>query len=439
MLILYIRLFNALCLEKEVKGKDKGKTKESRIRVERKFVLFLIHTPIGLELFDKLANTSAGRIYARFNIYLMPVITALALFLIVSSLIFLSSNSAVRAGTRSLGPQANLLIPGLNPYLPWTYGWVALIVTIVIHEAGHGIVARVYNIKVESTGILLFLGIPVGAFVNISPEELAKCTLKQKSAILTAGPLNNMIVVAVSLIALYFIVSTLTPIPTANIPQYGLAVFGVTDHSLASSIGLSTGSIIETVAGHKIYGVSDLEPLLKSNLGNVVSITWKDNKGYQITKLANLPTPKQVQANQGILGVSIGIVPNAAEALKVYKDAFSFKSSFLLLLSPPTIGAGESQVPFSDQMAPKYHSSLGPAFYPIANMFYWLMFVNFNVAIFNALPIGPLDGGQLYNSVLETRLRSKPAKLQSISTLMTYAMVAIVAVSVLVPYFPFLH
>ncbi len=366
----------------------------------------------------------------------MPIITALALFLIVSSLILISSDSEVRVGTRSLGPQANLLIPGLNPYLPWTYGWIALIVTIIIHEAGHGIVARVYNVKVESTGILLLLGLPIGAFVNISPEELGKSTLKQKSAILTAGPLNNMIFVAISLIALYFIVSTLNPIPTTGAPEQGLVVLGVNDHSVASAIGLTKGSIIEIVAGQKILKTDDLEPLLKSNLGNTVAITWKDNAGHQITKLANLPPPKQVQANQGILGVSIGILPDAAKALKVYKDAFSFNSlNHQILLLPPTFGAGEDLVPFSDLMAPKYHSSMGPAFYPLANMFYWLMFVNFNVAIFNALPIGPLDGGQLYNSFLEARLRSKPAKIQSISSLITYVMIAIVVYSVFLPYF----
>ena len=103
------------------------------------------------------------------------------------------SNGAARAGVRDVGPQSNLLIPGLNPYLPWTYGWLALVITIIVHEAGHGIVARVYNIKVESTGIVLILGIPIGAFVNIEREELAKTPLKIKSAILTAGPLNNRI------------------------------------------------------------------------------------------------------------------------------------------------------------------------------------------------------------------------------------------------------
>ena len=410
---------------------------KKRVWVERKFILILIHTPFGLDFFDKLANTKAGRVYARFNLYLMPVITAGAIFLIVSSLIYLSSNSAVRAGARDLGPQANLLIPGLNPYLPWTFGWLALVVTVIIHEAGHGIVARVYNIKVESTGLLLVLGLPIGAFVNISPDELSRSTLKQKSAILTAGPLNNMITAALSLVALYFIVSTLTPIPTNSAPQYGLIVLGVGDHSLAGSIGLSKGSIIQTVAGEKIHNIEDLGKFLRSNLGNTVSITWKDNTGHEATRFANLP--KHVQANQGILGISIGAVPDPVQALQIYKNAFGVRSNPLshqILLFPPTIGAGES-VPFSNLMAPKYHSSvLGSAFAPVANIFYWLMFVSFNVAIFNALPIGPLDGGQLYNSLMESRLRSKPDKLKNASRIVTYVMVAVVAVSVLVPYLP---
>src|SRR5207245_11383660 len=103
-----------------------------------------------------------------------------------------------------------------------------LIITIVIHEAGDSVVARVHNIKVDSTGLLMILGLPIGAFVNIAQEELARSTLKQKSAILTAGPLNNMILVALSLIGLYFIVSTLTPNPKNTPPQQqqGVLVIG---------------------------------------------------------------------------------------------------------------------------------------------------------------------------------------------------------------------
>ena len=405
---------------------------KKRVRAEVKFPLILIHTPFGLDFFDKVAATKAARVYAKFNIYLMPIITALAIGLIAMSLIATFSNAAARAGERNLGPQSNLLIPGLNPYLPWTYGWIALVVTIIIHEAGHGIVARVYNVKVESTGLLLILGFPIGAFVNIAQEELSRTPLKQKSAILTAGPLNNMIIALVCLFALYFIASSLTPISTHNIPQYGVVVIGVGDHSLAGSIGLSKGDIVETVAGQKVHNTDDLLKTLKSNLGNTVRIMWQDASGHQITRSVTLP--ESVQANHGVLGVTItNGVPDPVQVLNKYKDAFTFHSNPIILLFPPTIV--QEVVPYSDLMAPKYHSNtLGPAFPAVANMIFWLMFFNFNVGIFNALPIGPLDGGQFYNSLIERKVNSKKKKLKNASLVVTLVMTAVVIMSVFVPW-----
>jgi hypothetical protein len=181
-----------------------------------------------------------------------------------------------------------------------------------------------------------------------------------------------MITVAVCLVALYFIVSTLTPLPTNSAPQYGLVVLGVGDHTLAGSIGLSKGSIIQTVAGEKIHHLEDLGKFLRSNLGNRIAITWKDNTGHEITRFANLP--KHIEANQGILGISISALPDPVQALEIYKNAFNLGSDPLsheILLYPPTIGAGVDLVPFSNLMAPKYHSSvLGSAFAPVANIFF---------------------------------------------------------------------
>ena len=53
-------------------------------------------------------------------------------------------------------------------------------------------------------------------------------------------------------------------------------------------------------------------------------------------------------------------------------------------------------MPFSDAMGVFYTSPLGSAGVPFANLVYWLFFLNFNLAIFNALPIYPLDGGQAF-------------------------------------------
>ncbi|HEY6885842.1 MAG TPA: M50 family metallopeptidase [Nitrososphaeraceae archaeon] len=379
------------------------------------------------------AKTKAARIYARFNTYLMPLITAFALFLIVGSLIALFSNGTARDFQRSVGPRGVLLIPVLNPFFPVTYGLIALIITLVIHEAGHGIVARVHNIRVESTGILLFLGIPVGAFVNIEQELLVKASMKQKSAILTAGALNNMILAAISLIALYFVISTLTPVATSGESKTGVVVMSVNDGSLASKIGLSKESIIQTIAGQKVHGVDDLGNILRSNLGHNIQITWQDKTGQKITRSISLPP---FASNRGILGIAItDLTPNPSLVLQRYKSWFT--SNPIALLAPPTLGQGMLLVPYSDLMAPKYESNiLGSSFPIIANILFWIWFINFNVGIFNALPITFLDGGSWYSSLIESRTqKSKASMVKNASLLLSLIMIGIVIMSIALPYF----
>jgi membrane-associated protease RseP (regulator of RpoE activity) len=410
---------------------------KNRVRAEVKLPLILIHTPYGLKFFDRVAKWPGSKLYAEFNTYLMPAITALAIFLIVGSLMVMFANSDARAGVRGVGIQANLLIPGINPYLPITYGWAALIITIVIHEAGHGIVARVYNIRVDSTGLVLFLGIPIGAFVNIEREELGRATLKQKSAVLTAGPLNNMILAGASLLALFFLVSSLTPLPPdPNAPQFGVMVVNVNPGSLAESVGMTSGSIIQYVAGQQVKTLEDLGTLLRhpDNLGQTVDITWIGTNGQTVTKA--VPLPAAPEPNRGILGVGVTpLSPDPKAVLDRYQGAFG--TNPLALLLPPTMQQGA--VPYSDLMAPKYTSSIfgsSDYFAPVANILFWLWFINFNVGIFNALPIGPLDGGQLYGAMIENRAKSK-ILAKNASMMLTLVMTAVVVASLVLPYIIF--
>lgn len=402
---------------------------QRKVRAEVKLPLILIHTPFGLDFFDRVARWPGAKTWARFNTYLMPIITTLAIFLIVGSLAILVANADARQNVGNIEPTANLLIPGLNPYLPITYGWIALIVTIIIHEAGHGIIARIYNVRVDSTGLVLFLGLPIGAFVNIERDELNKVTLKKKSAILTAGPLNNMILAILSLAALYFVITTLSPLPPdPNSPQFGIAIVSISPDSLAESIGMTAGSTIQTVDGQEIREINSLGNVLRSNLGNTIEITWFDSDNQLISRQATLPNA--VEPGQGILGVQVTpLLPDSGAVLDRYRGAFSTNPIAILL--PPTMQQGA--VPYSELMAPRYESTLGPAWVLAANMLFWLWFVNFNVGIFNALPIGPLDGGQLYGSLIEKKARSA-ALAKNAANMLTAIMVAVVAAAILLPY-----
>lgn len=412
---------------------------QNKVRVEVKYlfkfipILILIHTPFGLKFFDWVAGTNAARIYARFNRYLMPLITVLAIVLVIGGLMTIISSEPAREASRDLGPRSIFLIPGLNPFLPWHYALISLFITIIIHEAGHGIVARVHNVKLESTGVVLFFIVPIGAFVNIERNELEKTPLKHKSAILTAGPLTNMILAGISLFGLYLVISTLSPLPISGVQEFGVSINGVNQGSLAAKIGLTEGSVIQTISGQNIRSIEDLREILESNLGKTIEIAWydTDNNKKRDYKRDYVSLPISIDNNKGILGVTLNVPTQDPKiVLDRYKSFFS--TNPLALLPPPTLA--ETFVPYSDLMADKYNSNIfGSSYALIANMLFWLWFINFNVAIFNALPIGPLDGGQWYGSLIASRTKEETG--MAINQLITFAMIAIVFVVLALPYF----
>jgi len=365
----------------------------------------------------------------------MPAITAIAILLIISGISNIISNVSVRESAKEIGLQGNLLIPILNPILPFTYTLVALIISVFIHEAGHGIVARVYGIKVESTGIAFVLIIPVGAFVNLDKDGLTKATLKEKSAVLTAGPVNNMILAAASLALLLVVLSTLSPISTPDIPKNGLEINSVTEGSIAEKIGLTQGSNILSIGQNEIRSQNDLLQTLRSSIGKQTSIVWQDREGNQIADTLSIPA--DTDPTKPILGVTTKAVSvDPKLVLELYKKPFTFDINPLFLLTPPTLA--EQFVPFSDFMAPKYESNIfGSSFPVIANTLFWLWFINFNLGIFNALPIAFLDGGQLYGSLIESRSKIDKNRLKNISSAVSTIMIIIVALAIFLPYLPF--
>jgi membrane-associated protease RseP (regulator of RpoE activity) len=64
----------------------------------------------------------------------------------------------------------------------------------------------------------------------------------------------------------------------------------------------------------------------------------------------------------------------------------------------PTLPWASTSIPFSETLYKYYTSTtfLGSNYHYFVNLLYWIWFLNFNLAIFNALPIYPLDGGIVF-------------------------------------------
>ena len=102
-------------------------------------LILMVRTKRFLSAMDRMGRNTLSRPVAWALLYLMPVAAAAAILLFVNVFRALLSSSGhqVASGIVSLGPLANLGIPGLNPYIPILYGWIALVVGMVVPEGAH--------------------------------------------------------------------------------------------------------------------------------------------------------------------------------------------------------------------------------------------------------------------------------------------------------------
>ncbi len=88
-------------------------------------------------------------------------------------------------------PGGTFLLPGVN--LPLFEGIIALTIVMIVHEGAHAILARIGKVPIESSGIVLFGIIPVGAFVEPDEQKLSKTDQVRQTRVLVAGATSNLL------------------------------------------------------------------------------------------------------------------------------------------------------------------------------------------------------------------------------------------------------
>jgi membrane-associated protease RseP (regulator of RpoE activity) len=393
-------------------------------RVEFSFPILTVRTQQFTGVFNRLGALRFSRLASWAALVIVPVVAGLGLYLIINSLLVLLWNPAAGEAAREAGPGVYLLLPGINPFLPIFYGWFAIFCAIAVHEGAHGVVARSLGLTVKSSGLLFFLFIPIGAFVDVDEEQLKKVSGKVSSRTMAAGVGANVVVAAACLIGVLVIVASLTPIVD------GVYIYDVTQGMPAQAAGLLPNDVLISVDSVRINSTADLGALLDNKTsGDLVQVTVARGDAWQnrFSTVVNLT----MSENRTVMGVSVGDLLTEAR-LRNYQTVTP--ETLFMYLVPPTLASG--LVPFSDSLAPFYTNWLGPEWPVLANVLFWLWFVNVNVAIFNALPIYPLDGGRIFNTALKITIhRKEPEKIvTAITTIMTAILILILLMTILIPF-----
>ena len=413
-------------------------TSDDYKRFEFHFGVILLRTRRFQGTMDRLGKARIAKPLGWFLLFVMPVAAAIGFYIFLTQLsVLLSPTGIVVAGyIRTISPLANLGIPGINPYIPVVDGWIALVVAMIIHEGAHGVLARSLGLPVKSAGLLFFLFVPIGAFVDVDEGALKDARASYSGRVLAGGAGINLVVGLVSLLLLVSLVSGMAPLAT------GAGILNVGDGTPAAAAGVIPGDIIVSINGQNITDLNTvLGPNTTLHAGEFINLTVYRNGHLLPINHVGLACCNQIintKTNTTIsypyIGVSQATGSDLTTALKRYTSPLANPFVYVCI---PTFARCQPIVPFSDSLAGFYSSPLGGYGVPAMNLLYWLFFINFNLAIFNALPIYPLDGGQAFLVGVKALGRGRISDLWAmrITTGTTVAVAAMILGVILVPWF----
>ena len=394
----------------------------TRGRIEFEFPLLTLRVYSFTRLYDRLGALRASRLISWVALVGMPIVAGFGLYLISNSILILLTKPEAREAGRQLGPQAYLLLPGINPYLPILYGWVGIIAAIMVHEGAHGVIARSLGFRVKSSGLLFFLVIPIGAFVDVDEEQLEEAQPKDSVRVMAGGPGANIALALICIFGVLIITSGLSPLVD------GLYIGSVLEGMPAEDAGLLVGDVIVKVDDQPVLTLDGFRSALEDRSpGDIVQVTvargemWRDRVSVSV-ELAEYE-------GRAVLGVVMGEML-IEERLRMYNEWAVERP--LIHFQPPTL----AHIPFSEALSGFYTHPLGPHWDVLANIFFWIWFVNINVAIFNALPIHPLDGGRTFQTLLKFLLGQKAdeTRVSRLTNVVTAAVISALVTMIVLPY-----
>ena len=308
-----------------------------------------------------------------------------------------------------------------------------------VHELGHFLIARLFNIEVEEFGlgfppraIRLFNWrgtdftlnwIPFGAFVRPKGENdpevaggLGAAHPLKRLAVLLGGPFMNVIIG----ILLFSFIFMQTGIPDFSRVEIG----GVIQDSAAEQYGLQTGDIIASANGTQISDVEKLRSIIQSSPDQSIAMgIVRDGQDKTIAI-----TPK-ISDGLGVIGVYlsnplvvapwIDTLPYAANiSVEYVRQLIALPGKIIMgQISPEqgrltsVVGLGNMFVQARERDIQAESSAAGT---PAVTSLSLVALISVALGITNLLPLPALDGGRIVFLLPELLLRKRiPAKYEN--------------------------
>ena len=244
----------------------------SQIRLQGPFTT--VHTVRGRRLLERLARPRRfWRAWSSVGLGTSLVIMlGMFVFLIAQALAIVRDPPPPSAVTE---PANFLVIPGVNEFLPLSVApeiVLGLLVGLIVHEGGHGLLCRVEDIEIRSMGVFLLAVVPLGAFVEPDEQTQQEASRGGRARMFAAGVTNNLVVSAVTFALLF------GPIIAAIGVAPGVAVAGAYPGTPAAMGGIDGGDRITAVDGVAVAAEDALDRRLAATESARVQVTYVDGE-----------------------------------------------------------------------------------------------------------------------------------------------------------------
>jgi membrane-associated protease RseP (regulator of RpoE activity) len=229
-----------------------------------------LHTERGKAFLDRLARRRRfWRAWGNIGLGIALVV------MVVSGIAWVAMAALVLSApdqAQGVSPQNALVIPGVNDFLPLSAApaiVLGLLLGLIVHEGGHGLLCRVEDIDIDSMGIAMLAFIPVGAFVEPDDESRQRADRGSQTRMFAAGVTNNFALTAITFLLL------VGPIAGSIGVAAGVPVAGSFPGSAADEAGIGENTVLTSVNGTAVENRSELEVALDES-GTTVSVGLRD-------------------------------------------------------------------------------------------------------------------------------------------------------------------
>ena len=391
--------------------------------------LLMLRSNRGQETIEKVAKPRAfWRLYGEVSMW-----TCFVVMIFIVLFLLLSFGSALIYGVpKSDAPASQLIVlPGINPIIPFWWPAIAFVGALVIHEFAHALQARAHGMRVRSVGLLMLGPFPAGAFVEPEFEELTKAPRRERARLFAAAPATNMYAGLLSWLLICLLASQFSVI------NPGVHANGIIEDTAAADSGLQPWEIITHFDGTPVPTAGEMTKQLDAHsAGDTVNLTvlshpnenqlrtervisvtlsskWDYLKSQNMTdsEIESMGVDED-DAFLGVSGMSSGssgidrlVGPMAWETNQpLYVDALGVAVQPFVLIGIPIGFEGQIMTPQEMEFI-EADGWLGDilgttVLMAIITLLFWFIWWNFGLGLANLIPIIPFDGGHLMKDFL---------------------------------------